>query len=103
MSGPFASPISSPSCFPLLWNWSDRNSRLLKAATALIVGAITFVALVPDDHSTSNGPPMPAPARDLTFKTLGQQMLTRYFLVFELISLLLAVAIIGAIDRRCRS
>ena len=36
-------------------------------------------------------------ARDWTIKTLGQHLLTRYFLVFELISLLLAIAIVGAI------
>ena len=36
-------------------------------------------------------------SRDWSIKTLGQQLLTRYFLVFETISLLLAIAIVGAI------
>ena len=69
---------------------------LLKAATALIVSVIAFIAMI-QMILTARWAPLAAPSRDWTTKTLGQELLTRYFLVFELISLLLAVAIIGAI------
>jgi NADH-quinone oxidoreductase subunit J len=69
---------------------------IVKAVTSLIVGAISFAAVV---HMilTTRWAPYAQPGRDWTVKTLGQQLLSRYFLVFELISLLLAVAIVGAI------
>jgi NADH-quinone oxidoreductase subunit J len=41
--------------------------------------------------------PVTSLSRDWSIEAIGQQLLTRYFLVFELISLLLAIAIIGAI------
>ena len=68
----------------------------VKLVSSLIVGAITFAAVVQMLFSTKWAP-YAQPSRDFTLKTLGQQLLTRYFLVFELISLLLAVAIVGAI------
>lgn len=69
---------------------------MVKAAVSLIIGAITFVTLVQTFLNVKWAPYAQA-GRDFTLKTLGQQMLSRYFLVFELISLLLAVAIIGSI------
>ena len=68
----------------------------VKIITSLIVGAITFSAMV-QMILNSKWAPYAQPSRDWTIKTLGHQLLTRYFLVFELISLLLAVAIVGAI------
>jgi NADH-quinone oxidoreductase subunit J len=69
---------------------------IVKAVTSLIVSLITFGTLVQMIMSTKWAP-YAQPSRDWTIKTLGHQLLTRYFLVFELISLLLAVAIVGAI------
>jgi NADH-quinone oxidoreductase subunit J len=69
---------------------------IVKAVTALIVTLITFGTLIQLIISTQWAS-YAQPGRDWTIKTLGHQLLTRYFLVFELISLLLAVAIVGAI------
>lgn len=69
---------------------------VVKAVSSLIVGAIAFLTIVQMVLATKWAP-YAQPSRDWTLKTLGQQLLTRYFLVFELISLLLAVAIVGAI------
>lgn len=69
---------------------------MFKLILALIASVVTFIALVQMLLSTQWAP-LAAPGRDWTIKTLGQVLLTRYFLVFELISLLLVVAIIGAI------
>lgn len=69
---------------------------VVKAITSLIVGAVTFLTVVQMVLNTKWAP-YAQPSRDWTLKTLGQQLLSRYFLVFELISLLLAVAIVGAI------
>jgi NADH-quinone oxidoreductase subunit J len=69
---------------------------LLKMTTALIVSVITFIAVI-QMILNAQWAPLAAPARDWSTKTVGQALLTRYFLVFELISLLLAIAIIGAI------
>ena len=69
---------------------------VIKAVISLVVSGITFLAVVQMILNTKWAP-YAQPGRDFTLKTLGQQMLSRYFLVFELISLLLAVAIVGAI------
>ncbi len=69
---------------------------VIKAIIALVISIITFVTMFMTILNTKWAPYAP-PSRDWTIKTLGQQLLTRYFLVFELISLLLAIAIIGAI------
>jgi NADH:ubiquinone oxidoreductase subunit 6 (subunit J) len=68
----------------------------LKVATAFLVSVISFMA-ISQMIVSAKWAPLAAPSRDWTTKTLGHELLTRYFLVFELISLLLAVAIIGAI------
>jgi NADH-quinone oxidoreductase subunit J len=68
----------------------------VKTALSLIAGAVTLATLVQMILSLKLAP-YAQPGRDFTLKTLGQQMLSRYFLVFELISLLLAVAIVGSI------
>jgi NADH-quinone oxidoreductase subunit J len=76
---------------------SERPKQpVVKATVSLIIGAITFVTLIQTVLNVKWAPYAQA-GRDFTLKTLGQQMLSRYFLVFELISLLLAVAIIGSI------
>lgn len=68
----------------------------LKVITALIVSVISFAAMVVMIFNLKWAP-FAGLTRDWTLKNLGHQLLTRYFLVFELISLLLAVAIIGSI------
>jgi NADH-quinone oxidoreductase subunit J len=73
-----------------------KKQSVLKAATALIVSVIGF-AVIFQMITQTQWAPYAAPARDWTAKAVGQALLTRYFLVFELISLLLAVAIVGAI------
>lgn len=70
-----------------------KKTRIL---TALAVSVVTFGVLLMTVLRHPWGPNITT-ARDWSVKTLGQALLNRYFLVFELISLLLAVAIIGAI------
>lgn len=72
------------------------KKRKTKVIAALIVSVVAFIAMVQMIISVNWGPGTTL-TRDWSIKTLGQQLLTRYFLVFELISLLLAIAIIGAI------
>lgn len=69
---------------------------IMKTVVAFIVGGIAFITLI-QMILNAKWAPLAAPSRDWATKTLGQELLTRYFLVFELISLLLAVSIIGAI------
>jgi NADH-quinone oxidoreductase subunit J len=68
----------------------------LKVISALVVGIVTFVVIVQMIRSF-HWTPLLNVSRDWSIHTLGRHLLTQYFLVFELISLLLAVAIIGAI------
>ncbi|MGB5157489.1 NADH-quinone oxidoreductase subunit J family protein [Desulfobacterium sp. N47] len=68
----------------------------LKVITATAVSSIVFIVMVKMILSLKIEPIADA-TRDWSIKTLGQLLLTRYFLVFELISLLLAIAIIGSI------
>jgi len=70
--------------------------RKTKVITALFVSLVTFIVMVQMILSFKWAP-VTSLSRDWSIKTIGQQLLTRYFLVFELISLLLAIAIIGAI------
>jgi NADH-quinone oxidoreductase subunit J len=72
------------------------KKKKFRVVAALIVSVVTFCGLVQMITSVNWGPGTTL-TRDWGIKTLGQQLLTRYFLVFELISLLLAIAIIGAI------
>ncbi|MCJ7833619.1 MAG: NADH-quinone oxidoreductase subunit J [Deltaproteobacteria bacterium] len=76
--------------------WDLPKKRKTKVIAALIVSVVAFIGLVQMVTSVNWGPGTNL-TRDWSIKTLGQQLLTRYFLVFELISLLLAIAIIGAI------
>jgi NADH-quinone oxidoreductase subunit J len=68
----------------------------MKVITALFVSLVTFVVMILMILS-SNWGSVTGISRDWSIKALGQQLLTRYFLVFETISLLLAIAIVGAI------
>ena len=70
--------------------------RKAKVGTALFVSLVTFIVMVRMILSYK-WTPVTSLSRDWSIETVGQQLLTRYFLVFELISLLLAIAIIGAI------
>ncbi len=69
---------------------------LLKTVSALVVGLITFGVIVLMIRSFPWASPVGG-SRDWSIKVLGQSLFGQFFLVFELISLLLAVAIIGAI------
>lgn len=69
---------------------------MVKMVTALVVGIATLLVLVRMLVNTQWAP-LAAPGRDWSANHLGQVLLSRYFLVFELISLVLVVAIIGAI------
>jgi NADH-quinone oxidoreductase subunit J len=68
----------------------------VKVVTAFLVSVITFAGMVFMIFNLKTAP-LANISRDWSVKTLGQQFFTKYFLVFELISLLLAIAIIGAI------
>jgi len=70
--------------------------RTTKVITALFVSLVTFIVMVQMILSYKWAP-VTSLSRDWSIKTIGQQLLTRYFLVFETISLLLAIAIVGAI------
>jgi NADH-quinone oxidoreductase subunit J len=76
--------------------WDVPKKRITRVLVALIVSVVAFIGMVKMILSVQWGPGINL-TRDWSIKTLGQQLLTRYFLVFELISLLLAIAIIGAI------
>jgi NADH-quinone oxidoreductase subunit J len=80
---------------PPLEEGNPEKSKL-RVGGALVVGVVAFAGLVLTIVNHHWGPGTTL-TRDWTIKTLGQVLLTRYFLVFELISLLLAIAIIGAI------
>ena len=70
--------------------------KTAKLLSALLVSGVTFVAMVLMILNLK-WTPVNQGARDWSVATLGSILLSRYFLVFELISLLLAIAIIGAI------
>lgn len=72
------------------------KKKKTRVLTALVVSVVTFGVLLLTVFKHPFGPYLSAP-RDWSIRALGQVFLNRYFLVFELISLLLAVAIIGAI------
>ena len=77
-------------------DWSCPSGAKPKLLTALVVSGVTFLGMILM-ILRFQWQPLSSLSRDWTVKTLGQAVLTRYFLVFELISLLLAIAIIGAI------
>lgn len=70
--------------------------RKTRVISALAVSAVAFIVMV-KMITTLKWEPLTDLSRNWSIKIIGQQLLTRYFLVFELISLLLAIAIIGAI------
>lgn len=67
-----------------------------KVALAFTAGAVFFVALLSLVMKT-NWVPAAVRSSDWSIETIGHMLLTRYELVFEVISLVLLVAIIGAI------
>jgi NADH-quinone oxidoreductase subunit J len=67
-----------------------------KVAMAVVTSAVFFVALISLIVKT-NWVPAPVRGSDWSIETIGHVLLTRYELVFEVISLVLLVAIIGAI------
>ncbi len=67
-----------------------------KVITAAIVSGVVFLVMV-NMVMSLKFEPLTDITRDWSIKTLGQLLMTRYFLVFEVISLLLAIAIIGSI------
>lgn len=79
---------------PLEKELPKRN--ISKVITAAAVSIVVFIVMIKMIISLKLEP-LTDITRDWTINTLGQQLMTRYFLVFELISLLLAIAIIGSI------
>jgi NADH-quinone oxidoreductase subunit J len=70
--------------------------RVPKVAMASVVSAIFFVATVSIALKT-NWVPAAQQSNDWSVVTIGHMLLTRYNLVFEVISLVLLIAIIGSI------
>jgi NADH-quinone oxidoreductase subunit J len=79
---------------PLQMEFPKRKAA--KLLSALLVSGVTFIAMVLMILNLKWTPVNQA-TRDFSVATLGRLLLSRYFLVFELISLLLAIAIVGAI------
>ena len=73
----------------------DLNTQTLKAIPATVIAAIVAALLVSTVISTkwkvSDSPPL-----NNTVKGLGELLLTKYLLPFEIASIVLLVAIIGA-------
>jgi len=70
--------------------------HMFKVGLAFGVGAVVFLMLSTIIYSTA-WQPASVRSSDWSVATLGNYLLTRYDLVFELISLVLLVAILGAI------
>ena len=70
--------------------------RLPKVGLAAGVGSMVFIMLSTIIFGTG-WQPAPVRSADWSISTLGSYLLTRYDLVFEVISLVLLVAILGAI------
>jgi NADH-quinone oxidoreductase subunit J len=79
---------------PLAEKPAPRSSA--KITGAAVVAALVFVSLLWVVMNSQFQPPA-ATERDWSVKHVGSLLLTEYVLVFELISLVLLVAIIGAI------
>jgi len=79
---------------PLEKELPKRNK--LKVITSAAVSSVVFIVMVKMIMSLKFEP-LTDITRDWSIKALGHELLGRYFLVFELISLLLAIAIIGSI------
>ena len=71
---------------------AEQGQRLWAAATAIVVGAITLFAVVPYKWAIR-----PAPLNVATIDQIGQRLFSTYVLPFEIASLLLTAAMIGAI------
>jgi NADH:ubiquinone oxidoreductase subunit 6 (subunit J) len=70
-----------------------RGQNLLLAVPACIAAVVLLRSAV----GRTNWPPAPAVQRDFSLDAVGRLLLTQYGLAFELISVLLLIAIIGAI------
>ena len=64
---------------------------------ALVVGAQLVLALVISESKTSFGTPAPASALEPSTQLVGKVLFTEYMLPFEIASILLLVAMIGAV------
>ena len=74
-----------------------RNARLLSLVAGLVsVGAIIGL-FIKSLHATKPGPGLPAPTAVGDTATLGKILFTNYLLPFEIVSLLLLVAMVGVI------
>lgn len=69
---------------------SFRN--VFAAVAALYVGLLIFINVLPFSHGD-----LPSNQLNVTPKILGQLLLTKYAVPFELASLLLTVAVVGAV------
>ena len=94
-----ASQSFSPSCFPVPFTWRFPQRAIPKVALGATASAVFFVAVVSMALKTDW---LPSPERAegslaWSIESIGHMLLTRYELVFEVISLVLLVAIIGAV------
>ena len=64
---------------------------------ALVVGAQLVLAVVISESKTSFGTPAPASALEPSTQLVGKVLFTEYMLPFEIASILLLVAMIGAV------
>jgi len=72
----------------------QREGSILTWIIAAVIGLVLVVAVVPPFPHTPIGPPQPAFG---TIEEVGSKLFTVYMLPFELTSVLLLVAIIGAV------
>jgi NADH:ubiquinone oxidoreductase subunit 6 (subunit J) len=72
----------------------QREGSVLTWIIAAVIGLILVVAVVPPFPRTPIGPPQPAFG---TIEEVGSKLFTVYMLPFELTSVLLLIAIIGAV------
>jgi NADH-quinone oxidoreductase subunit J len=72
----------------------QREGSILTWIIAAVIGLVLVVAVVPPFPRTPIGPPQPAFG---TIEEVGSKLFTVYMLPFELTSVLLLVAIIGAV------
>ena len=74
----------------------ELKTGTLHAVPALILVAVVAGTLSGLFYSTWKGVGLPASSTDSTIKTLGEMLMTSYLLPFEIASVILLVALIGA-------
>jgi NADH-quinone oxidoreductase subunit J len=75
----------------------DLKTGTLQAIPALLIVFLVFGTLGPLFYTTWKGVSAPAPAMQSTVKPIGELLMTSYLLPFEIASVVLLVALIGAV------